>query len=76
MDFVAYARALGVSAERVATSEQWREFELQAFLDTPGPAVLDIWIDRTVEPPIADRARVLGQSESKVDGADARVDAR
>jgi thiamine pyrophosphate-dependent acetolactate synthase large subunit-like protein len=67
VDFAAYARALGLHGERVHTSEQWQDFDLQALLDAPGPALVDIWIDRTAVPPIADRARVLGQSESETD---------
>jgi acetolactate synthase I/II/III large subunit len=69
VDFEAYGRALGLHAENVRTAEQWREFDLRAFLDAPGPALLDVWIDRAVVPPIGDRAQVLGQSESQVAGA-------
>jgi acetolactate synthase I/II/III large subunit len=67
VDFAAYGRALGLEAHRVSGSEAWRNFDLQALLDSPGPALVDVWIDRQAEPPIADRARVLGQSESAPD---------
>lgn len=67
VDFAAYGQALGLHTQRILTSEQWRNFDLQALFDAPGPALLDIWIDRAAEPPIADRARVLGQSESQTE---------
>lgn len=67
VDFAGYARALGLHAERILTPEEWQNFDLRAFLAVPGPALLDLCIDRTAEPPIADRARVLGQSESQTD---------
>lgn len=65
VDFGAFGRALGLSTVQVHTTEQWRDCNLLGLLAEPGPALLDVRIDRTAEPPLAERARVLGQSESE-----------
>lgn len=67
VDFAAYAKALGLSSQRITSTAEWQAFDLQTLFDVPGPTLIDVCIDRTAEPPIADRARVLGQSESKVE---------
>jgi acetolactate synthase-1/2/3 large subunit len=64
VDFEGYAKALGLSAFQICDDEQWRASTFERALRQPGPVLLDVWIDPDVEPPIADRARVLGQSES------------
>ncbi|HEY5958452.1 MAG TPA: thiamine pyrophosphate-dependent enzyme, partial [Polyangiaceae bacterium] len=64
VDFEAYARAFGLPAFSVRSSDEWDEPWLERLLAEPGPALLDVWVDPAIEPPIGDRARVLGQSES------------
>ena len=66
VDFKGYARALGLSAFQIKNQEQWDQSALESAMSEPGPALLDVWIDPAVEPPIADRARILGQTESRV----------
>ncbi len=64
VDFAGWARALGLAARSARTSAEWEALDLVALLDSPEPVVVDVWVDPSVVPPIADRARVLGQSES------------
>jgi acetolactate synthase-1/2/3 large subunit len=64
VDFCAWARALGLKAHSVRSSAAWEELDLDAILAARQPTVIDVWIDARVVPPIGDRARVLGQSES------------
>jgi len=66
VDFEGYAKALGLCSFQVRDNEEWSGSTLELAMQQPVPTLLDIWIDPAVEPPIADRARVLGQTESRV----------
>lgn len=69
VDFEGWGRALGLRAHSVRSSADWEALDLAQLLDSPEPTVIDVWVDPSVVPPIADRARVLGQSESTSDAA-------
>lgn len=64
VDFEGWARALGLRAHSVRSAADWDAIDLAELLDSPEPTVIDVWVDPSVVPPIGDRARVLGQSES------------
>jgi acetolactate synthase-1/2/3 large subunit len=67
VDFEGWARALGLAAHSVRSSADWEALDLAELLASPEPMVIDVWVDPSVVPPIGDRARVLGQSESTKD---------
>lgn len=59
VDFAAYARSLGAAAFSIRTTRQWHEFSAELLTAQVGPVLLDVWIDESIAPPIADRARVV-----------------
>jgi acetolactate synthase-1/2/3 large subunit len=64
VDFRSVAAALGLASRSVVDEEQWQSSALEELLALQAPALLDVWIDPTVEPPILDRAHVLERTES------------
>ena len=64
VDFEGWARALGLASRSIRSAADWEALDLAELLDSPEPTVIDVWVDPSVVPPIGDRARVLGQSES------------
>jgi acetolactate synthase I/II/III large subunit len=65
VDFKTYAEALGLRAQRVETTKDWRQFLESSSLFGTGPFLLDVWVDETVVPPIADRATVVGDARAR-----------
>lgn len=56
-DFVAVAHALGISALRVASSEDWLASQTKALLSAPGPALIEVVVDpgQSFSPKLASR---------------------
>lgn len=66
VDFEQFGTALGLTGRgrAVRNEAEWRSSAIEDALEHPGPALLDVWIDPSAVPPIAERARVLERAES------------
>jgi acetolactate synthase-1/2/3 large subunit len=62
VDFEGFGRALGMPSTCIRNERDLLALHLPHLLAQPGPHLIDVWIDPAAEPPILDRARVLGHS--------------
>ncbi len=63
VDFLAFARALGVRAVQFDNPAALAAFDWRAEWRTPEPLLVDLIVDAAVVPPILSRTRVLGLTE-------------
>lgn len=59
-DFGKFGEALGVKAYEAGSLGEFTRLPLDEILSAPGPAIIDVRVDRNAIPPILARARVVG----------------
>ncbi|MGC4065516.1 MAG: thiamine pyrophosphate-binding protein [Polyangiaceae bacterium] len=64
VNFESFGKALGMPSACIRNEHDLLAIQLPHLLAQPGPYLLDVWINPAVEPPISDRARVLGHAAS------------
>jgi acetolactate synthase I/II/III large subunit len=59
VDYAAIARALGAHAYTIKTPEELSNLDIKTISKTPGPCLLDVYIDGKETPPMGARMKVL-----------------